>query len=209
MTRTSIIIALISICYSCKPSVANSPVAGQAQNDTISYGTIRFQRSTNDTLSIKKAIEKYDSLISVEKDEEKQYSYYQMKINQLVQIGEVKQAFVEQGKAVSLLPADHLKRIEYQALQYYLENDTAKYVEQIRRAIQKCKEQPMNASNILGIATYYILIGDDGMAKQTMRDYLKKENDVSVKETYRDFKEIKRVILEGRKLMVERIQDNR
>lgn len=156
-----------------------------------------------DTAYILKNIAKCDSLITLEKNRKELYVLYMQKSNLLGQIGRIKDAYHEMGIAARLLPESDMRRLEYEAIGAYLDNDMERYSQLLHKAIDDCRRYPQNASNTIQIASYYILLDDDKSAKKVLKDFLKYKDDEFISDYYKDYSFYKKELHDARKMLIE------
>ena len=205
MMRLLKLFLILVICTSCRKTDANRE-SHQFGDSTISQEVADSHHPIEDTITVLKNIATCDSIISLEKDSNKLFILYQQKINLLSGIGKIKEAYYEQGIAVSLLPKDDVRQLEHEAIGAYLQNDMDRYSQLLYKAIDICKKYPRNAAMTLNMATYYILLGDDKSSKIVMKDFLKHENDRAITEAYNDYSFYKKQILDARSILMDALK---
>lgn len=205
--KTIILILILVVCASCMNNFSNSR-GYKSNKDSISQqvpDSILIHEMW-DTAYILNRVAKCDSMIRLEKDRKELYMLYHQKVDLLGRIGRIKEAFLEQGKAVCLLPEGDMRRLEHEAIEAYLHNDKDKYSELLHKAIDDCRKYPQNSSIIFKITNYYVLLDDDKSAKSVMKEFLKQDNDEAISEYYNDFSYYKRNVLNERDALIDALK---
>ncbi len=193
---------ILVILVSCKKTDANKD-GHLLSRYTVSEKIAETRHPEENTIAALKDIVKCDSLIRLEKDKGKLFMLYQQKINLLVGIGKVKDAYYEQGIAMELLPESDARRFEYEAIDAYLHHDQNRYSQLLHKAIDEYKKDPNHAGQTLNQATCYALLGDDESSKTIMKNFLKCKDDQTILFAYENYSFFKKQIIEGRTKLME------
>jgi len=187
---------------SCKNTDVNR---GERQLDScmVTEGNVEACLSAEDSIAVLKDIAKCDSMIRLEKDTNVLFMLYQQKVNLLAGIGRVKDAYHNQGLAMRLLPENDARRLEYEAIGAYLQNDMDRYSVLLHKAIDEYKKNPNDATQCLSQATCYTLLGDDEASKSVLKKFLNHQEDQTILFAYEDYPIFKEQVLEGRSKLIE------
>jgi len=193
---------LLVIFVSCKNADVNR---GERQLDScmVTEGNVEACLSAEDSIVVMKDIARCDSMIRLEKDKNVLFMLYQQKVNLLAGIGRVKDAYHNQGLAMRLLPENDARRLEYEAIGAYLQNDMDRYSVLLHKAIDEYKKNPNDATQCLSQATCYTLLGDDEASKSVLKKFLNHQEDQAILFAYEDYPIFKEHVLEGRSKLIE------
>lgn len=172
----------------------------KAYNDSIDICIERFQQE-RDTSFIIKAIGYCDALKEMQSDRKGRFAVMQKKCQLLGLIGEFRNAFLLQGKAVELLDDNDVRRLEYYGIKYKCEGDTAKSSLYFNKAVAVCDKDSSVRNNVIKKVELLIMSGRKNEAKYTLREYLKNHNDENVKMMLDNFQLLCEEISEGMLLM--------
>ena len=199
------ILMITSIFVSCKNADVNR---GERQLDscTVTEGNVEACLSAEDSIVVMKDIAKCDSMICLEKDTNVLFMLYQQKVNLLAGIGEVRDAYHNQGLAMKLLPENDARRLEYEAIGAYLQNDMDRYSVLLHKAIDDYKKNPNDATQMLSQATCYTLLGDDEASKSVLKKFLNHQKDQAILFAFEDYPLFKKQVLDGRSKLVESLR---
>lgn len=162
--------------------------------------------SADDSIVVMKDIAKCDSMIRLEKDTNVLFMLYQQKVNLLAGIGKVRDAYHNQGLAMRLLPENDARRLEYEAIGAYLQNDMDRYSVLQHKAIDEYKKNPNDATQTLSLATCYTLLGDDEASKSVLKKFLNHQKDQAILLAFEDYPLFKKQVLDGRSKLVESLR---
>ena len=195
------ILMITSIFASCKNADVNR---GERQLDSCMVTEeVAACLSADDSIVVMKDIAKCDSMIRLEKDTNVLFMLYQQKVNLLAGIGKVRDAYHNQGLAMRLLPENDARRLEYEAIGAYLQNDMDRYSVLQHKAIDEYKKNPNDATQTLSLATCYTLLGDDEASKSVLKKFLNHQEDQAILFAFEDYPLFKKQVLEGRSKLVE------
>ena len=162
--------------------------------------------SADDSIVVMKDIAKCDSMIRLEKDTNVLFMLYQQKVNLLAGIGKVRDAYHNQGLAMKLLPENDARRLEYEAIGAYLQNDMDRYSVLLHKAIDEYKKNPNDATQCLSLATCYTLLGDDEASKSVLKKFLNHQKDQAILFAFEDYPLFKKQVLDGRSKLIESLR---
>lgn len=190
---------------SCKNADVNR---GERQLDScmVTEGNVGACLSADDSIVVMKDIAKCDSMIRLEKDANVLFMLYQQKVNLLAGIGEVRDAYHNQGLAMRLLPENDARRLEYEAIGAYLQNDMDRYSVLLHKAINEYKKNPNDATQCLSLATCYTLLGDDEASKSVLKKFLNHQKDQAILFAFEDYPLFKKQVLDGRSKLIESLR---
>ena len=199
------ILMITSIFASCKNADVNR---GERQLDSciVTEGNVGACLSADDSIVVMKDIAKCDSMIRLEKDTNVLFMLYQQKVNLLAGIGKVRDAYHNQGLAMRLLPENDARRLEYEAIGAYLQNDMDRYSVLLHKAIDEYKKNPNDATQTLSLATCYTLLGDDEASKSVLKKFLNHQKDQAILFAFEDYPLFKKQVLDGRSKLIESLR---
>ena len=102
-----------------------------------------------------------------------------------------------------LLPENDARRLEYEAIGAYLQNDMDRYSVLLHKAIDDYKKNPNDATQTLSQATCYTLLGDDEASKSILKKFLNHQEDQAILFAYEDYPLFNKQVLEGRSKLIE------
>ena len=198
------ILMITSIFASCKNADVNR---GERQLDSCMVTEeVAACLSADDSIVVMKDIAKCDSMIRLEKDTNVLFMLYQQKVNSLAGIGKVRDAYHNQGLAMRLLPENDARRLEYEAIGAYLQNDMDRYSVLQHKAIDEYKKNPNDATQTLSLATCYTLLGDDEASKSVLKKFLNHQKNQAILFAFEDYPLFKKQVLEGRSKLIESLR---
>ena len=196
------ILMITSIFASCKNTNVHKGVR-QLDSCMVTEGNVEACLSAEDSIVVLKDIARCDSMICMEKDTNVLFMLYQQKVNLLAGIGKVRDAYHNQGLAIKLLPENDARRLEYEAIEAYLQNDMDRYSVLLHKAIDEYKKNPDDATQTLSQATCYTLLGDDEASKSVLKKFLSHQEDQAILFAYKDYPLFKKQVQEGRSKLIE------
>ena len=193
--------------HSCGHSFGNQGERNKQKDADSILKNLHLAQIVDDTMAVWDTIDECNKLLAQEENHDKRYSLLQKKASLLSLIGEYKKAFSVQEEAVELLDSNNPKRLELTAFKYYLQGDTNAYEEILNRAIVNCRTDYKDRETTIRKSILYILIGNSLSGKKELRSFLDKHADQTVQEVYDNFSTFKKQILEGRNMLVEKMNE--